>query len=142
MFYADDSFFTLSAAHQAGLVALSGAIAAALLVAVRRGTRRWPQAWRVLGALAAFAAFVWLVPQAHDTYYRAIIPGLPAQIVIGTPPRITDLAQLLSFTRKPSLADHSTGLLGWALLFVALLPVRASNRGEKQGKPDNSPRIR
>ncbi|MEJ6393713.1 hypothetical protein V8J82_10625 [Gymnodinialimonas sp. 2305UL16-5] len=122
--YQSDSFFTLSGAGQIGLVAVS--IAFALIVAgiVRFLARGRPWALRIAIWAALFFVFVWLSPQGYYAYYRLIFDDLPRQWVIQAPPRPAELAALLTFSVRASLSFHSQGVLGWALLLVALWPYR------------------
>lgn len=124
--YTGDSFFTLSPSGQAGLMLLSAALAVAMIALARR--LPGPRPVRTLTALAAFAAFVWLSPQVYYTYYRAIIPGLPAQWVIQTlDPGET--IRLLTFRDGTSLSAHGRGVLGWAMIAAALIRRPAHTQG-------------
>ena len=117
--YREDSFFTLTAAGQAGLVLVTLALSAGLLAAVCFAARSRP-IWARSGlALLAFYLFVWLSPQLFYTYYLTIIDGLPPQLVISAPPTAPDIARLLSFSGRFDLAAHGQGGLGWLTLIVA-----------------------
>ncbi|MEM7724354.1 MAG: hypothetical protein AAF376_18570 [Pseudomonadota bacterium] len=118
--YEGDSFFTLSAAGQAGLALLSLVFAGLVVGLVR--LLGWRRHWaiRVVIAFVVFLGFVWLSPQGYYTYYRLIIDGLPAQSVIREPPRPEDLLALLTFSGRGTLAAHSQGVLGWFMLVAAL----------------------
>ncbi len=120
--YEGDSFFTLGPAGRAGLLAVSAALAAATLLALRRLGRGRRPAARALWALGLFWGFVWLSPQVYYLYYQAIIPGLPWQAVIRAPPGPRAIGELLVFAARPTLSDHGKGALGWALLGLALGP--------------------
>ncbi|MFY0693047.1 MAG: hypothetical protein JXR14_14130 [Paracoccaceae bacterium] len=124
MFYADDSFFTLTAGQQVGLACLSGMLSVAMLVLVRGLVRGRRVLTRLLVALGLFYLFVWLSPQVYYTYYRFIIDGLPAQIVVQAPPPPAEVIRLLSFRSDASLSFHGQGLLGWAMIFLALVVFR------------------
>jgi len=130
--YPGDSFWTLGLAERAGLAALSLALAAGLLLAARVLHRRCGRGWRgfalrLLASLALYWLFLWLSPQIYYTYFRAIIPGLPDQIVIGSPPGPGRLAGLLAFSPpRPSLAEHARAALGWALIALAFLRLSSS----------------
>ena len=81
--------------------------------------------WARLGlAFALFWLFLWLSPQFYYTYYRMVIPGLPAQIVIQDPPSLRLFAETLTFTHRTTLADHARGFVGWVLLAATLWPRR------------------
>ena len=128
MFYDGDSFFTLSMAGRIGLICLSAVLSAAVLILaslVMRGRGQWA---RLIAALAAFALFVWLSPQIYYIYYRMIIPGLPAQWVIGGPPYAQMLA-FATFSGPVNLSAHGQGVLFWML---ALLSLRASARSARK----------
>ena len=132
--YAADSFFTLGPWEQAGLAALSLAMAAGLVLVLRPIARK-ADAGRLLRAglaLTGFWGFLWLSPQVYYTYYQAIIPGLPWQVVVGWPPGPIEVASLMGFRGDPSLADHARGALGWVLLGWALVirEEAGSPRGE------------
>ncbi len=120
--YANDSLFTLAPPQVAGVVVLAALLVAFALWAswrMMRG-RRWPVRLG-LGAIA-FWLFEWLSPQMFYTYYRLIVPGLPAQWVIGWPPGPGALAELLAFQGQASLSAHGRGALGWLLIAAALWP--------------------
>jgi vacuolar-type H+-ATPase subunit I/STV1 len=119
MSYDGDSFFTLSTAGQIGLAALSVALFAGALAVVWR----WPRIWM---ALLVFWLFLWLSPQVYYLYYQMIFDDLPWQIVVKTPPGPGKIAQLLFFFDRPTLSAHSKGVLGWALIAMAV--VRESRR--------------
>ena len=129
--YAGDSFFTLSPAGQLGLACLSAASAAVLvggLLRVRLGRLA------KLGlAVVLFWAFVWLSPQLYYTYYRAIIPGLPAQIVLKKPPGPGHLAALATFSARQDLSDHGKGALWWALICAVFVGPRKKHLGKGSG---------
>ncbi|NNK77370.1 MAG: hypothetical protein HKP40_01530 [Litoreibacter sp.] len=76
---------------------------------------------RLLLALGLFYLFVWLSPQVYYTYYRFIIDGLPAQVVVKAPPFPSDVILLLAFRSDASLSFHGQGLLGWAMIFLTLV---------------------
>jgi len=121
VFYEGDSFFTLSMAGQVGLLVLSVTLSLLWLVAVWVLARGRAPIWRLLLAVALFVSFVWASPQIYYQYYRLIIDGLPAQWVIGAPPNLGDLSQLLTFTAAPNLSHHAQGALGWSMLALAAL---------------------
>jgi len=122
--YESDSLFTLSGPQIAGVLAVSALLATALAAALGLLFRRLRStAARIALAVLALWLFVWLSPQAYYTYYRAVIPGLPAQWVIGVPPGPERIARLLAFSARATLSDHGKGLLGWGLLLWAAAPL-------------------
>lgn len=129
--YRDDSFFTLGAWEQAGLAALSLAMAFVLLCVVWKVVRGRPLALRIAIAVAAFHVFLWLSPQVYYGYYRLIIDGLPRQSVIGAPPSPGALIALLGFQGPGTLSAHGQGVLGWALLAVAIVARSGSAEAPK-----------
>ncbi|MEO1612232.1 MAG: hypothetical protein AAFU55_07745 [Pseudomonadota bacterium] len=76
----------------------------------------------MIGALTLFWLFVWLSPQIYYLYYRFLIPDLPLQWVLKTPPDPLDIARLLIFQGRETLSDHGKALLGWGLVAAALIP--------------------
>ncbi|MEM9011222.1 MAG: hypothetical protein AAGE18_08350 [Pseudomonadota bacterium] len=118
--YEGDSLFTLAPAGQAAVVGLSLAMAAALVVVLRRAARgRWPV--RAALGLLALWLWLWLTPQLYYLLYQTLIPGLPWQIVVKwPPPGPLQLAEVLSFQGRATLAEHGRGVLGWVFLLVAL----------------------
>ena len=116
--YAQDSFFTLSPAGQAGLAAVSLGLAGLAVwgafVFARR--QRWPL--RLAVALIVFWNFLWLSPQIYYIYYWLIIEGLPLQWVLGAPPSPATILRLLTFGADATLSAHGQGVLGWALILV------------------------
>ena len=131
MIYQGDSLCTLSPAQIAGVLAVSTAMAAPLFWIVGVGLRSAPVWLRLTAALFCFAAYLWLSPQGHYTYYRLIIEGLPAQIVIKQPPTPASLITLLTLSGPATLAAHGSALLGWALIATALLRRQKAPRGGK-----------
>ncbi len=126
--YEGDSFFTLTPAGRTGLAALSAALAATVLWMAWRAGRAWGSFVGIVAGLVVFWLFAWVSPQVYYTYYMAIIEGLPLQLVVRAPPGLRDIANLLSFTAKPSLADHSAGVLGWLSLGAGLVAGRRGSR--------------
>ncbi len=129
--YAEDTFFQLSIPARTGLTILS-AVLALLTVSLGslayRRLMRLPKRLRLIARLAAALAllwsFVWLTPQLYYTYYQAVIPRLPVQIVIQSPPGPARLAEILTLTGPRTLSEHSKALLGWMLIALALYPTR------------------
>lgn len=114
-----DSFFTLAPLAGAGLIALSLALAALALGAVARIARGRRIAIRAATALAALWLWDWLTPQIYYLYYVPLF-DLAAQWVIGAPPGLLRLGELLTFTARGYSGDWARGALGWALLALAL----------------------
>ncbi|MEO9575176.1 MAG: hypothetical protein ABJ263_07370 [Tateyamaria sp.] len=126
--YEGDSFYTLTVWGQVGLVIVSIAFALAALTITRIMTVLRPLLLRPPIWFVLFICFVWASPQGYYAYYRLVIDGLPAQSVIDAPPRPEVLVALLTFRGPATLSAHSVGLLGWAMLVVALLPRRKKCR--------------
>lgn len=122
--YEGDGFFTLGVAGQIGLLLVSLAMAVLTLGLMRVLTFHRPYIMRPFIWAVVFISFVWLTPQGYYTYFRLIFDGLPAQPVIGAPPRPEELLALLSFTGEVTLSAHATGVLGWVMFVVAMLPRR------------------
>ncbi|MEL7464692.1 MAG: hypothetical protein AAFN79_11530 [Pseudomonadota bacterium] len=120
--YDSDSFFDLTLVGRIGLLFLSSGMALGLIAVVWRGYRSRPLWLRLIGAVALLWLFVWLSPQVYYLYYRFLIPDLPLQWVLKTPPDPLDLAQLLIFQGRETLSDHGKAVLGWCLIAAALAP--------------------
>lgn len=114
--YREDSFHTLTLEGQAGLLILSMVLGGLLIWAARRTTRRRFLAIRLGGAVLVFWAFLWLSPQIYYLYYMILIDGLPLQNVIKSPPGVTEMASLLTFTDCATLSNRGKGVLGWAMM--------------------------
>ncbi len=129
--YGNDSFFTLAPWPRAGLAALSAALILSLfsLLAAksaafyRAGAKlRVPPlvvlAADLLASAALMVGALGLSPQVYYSYYRLIVPDLPAQwqlpgwAVSESPLRQAYLAP------GASLADHLVGLTFWSLLVM------------------------
>jgi len=119
--YDSDSFFTLSGPQQIGLFVLSAVLFGVCLALSWRLGRGRPLPLRLILSAAVFFGFVWLSPQIYYQYYRLIIDGLPAQLVIGWPQGVGHLARLLTFQSDANLSAHSQGLLGWTLIAIAVI---------------------
>ena len=115
--YAGDSFYSLSGAGQAGLVILSALLALAAGACVLAFKNA---GLRIIAALAAFWAFLWLSPQIYYLYYLIVLDGLSWQMVIGAPPSPAVLIDVLLFRGPSTLAGHAQGVLGWALVLLPL----------------------
>jgi hypothetical protein len=120
--YHDDSFFSLGIAEAAGLAALTLVMAFCMLKLARRAYRRGHVGRRLLWAAGLFWAFLWLSPQVYYLFYQLIFLGLPVQLVIGWPPGAETVLRRLTFTGPATLAAHGQGLLGWALMVLAVRP--------------------
>ncbi len=122
--YAQDSLFTLNNPQIAGVLLIALAQSGlAIWATMRFGRgRRWPV--RLALAILAFWLFEWLSPQVFYSYYRWIIPGLPAQWVIGMPPGPWAVAEIAAFRGPASLSAHGRGALAWLLIALSLWPRR------------------
>lgn len=127
--YAEDSFFSLTVAGRTGLVVLSAIMMLALTALAVHISRGRAIAVRVVVPLAVFWAFVWLSPQVYYTYYMFLFEDLPLQSVIKSPPGPKRIVRLLTFTERPTLAVHSAGIMGWAMIIGASLRGRKSQVG-------------
>ncbi|SFR34907.1 hypothetical protein [Litoreibacter janthinus] len=119
--YDGDSFFTLTAPKQAGLLVLSALLMFGWVYGCWRFNAERKLILRLFIALASFMAFVWLSPQIYYQYYRLIFEGLPAQFVIGWPEGLGHIVRLLTFQSDATLSAHSQGILGWVLFVSASL---------------------
>ena len=123
--YQNDSFFDLSTFGQMGLGAISALMGVAVIwLGYRLMRRRRKRRTRMVIALALLWLFVWLSPQVYYTYYIFIIPDLPWQSVIRTPPGPVDMFEILSFSGRQDLSAHSKGLLGWALILIGFFRLK------------------
>ena len=120
--YDSDSFFDLTLIGRIGLLLLSSGMALGLIAVVWRGFRSRPLWLRLIGAFALLWFFVWLSPQVYYLYYRFLIPDLPLQWVLKTPPGPLDIVRLLIFQGRETLSDHGKALLGWGLIAAAVIP--------------------
>ncbi len=116
--YTADSYFTLPGAGQTGLVILSALLAVAAGAGVLAFKTPGP---RMIAALAAFWAFLWLSPQIYYSYYLIILDGLAWHLVIAWPPSPVALVDLLLFRGPATLAGHGQAVLGWALILLGPL---------------------
>ncbi len=132
--YAGDSFYSLSAAGQGGLVVVSTLLALAAVACVLALFRVAKSlGLRMIAALCVFWVFLWLSPQIYYFYYQIILDDLPWQIVIGGPPNPTALIKLLLFSGPTTLADHAKGVLGWTLFILGPLATARTVR-ERTGE--------
>jgi len=137
MTYAQDSFFTLGLAERFGLLCLSLLLFLILIALGWMLMRTRPVAVRIAIAIVVFALFIWLSPQVYYTYYRMIFDGLPAQLVIGSPP-FAEMLKAARFSGPSNLSAHSQGALFWALIVMALA-ARGLNRLMSSTKPPQKP---
>ena len=119
--YHEDSLFTLSQGQILGLLILSVVLCVGMTALSYWSTRRLPLWGRAGFAIGLIYLFLWLSPQIYYTYYRAVIPGLPAQWVIRTAPGLSETLGTLTFSYRATLADHGRGVLCWAILIAAVL---------------------
>ena len=119
--YESDSFFSLTVAGQAGLVGVSAVLATLTIWGLVTCARRLPLVMRLPLALGLFWLFVWLSPQVYYLYFMVLTDALPLQNVVHSPPRLDNIAKLLGFVGKTSLAHHAQGLFGWLLILVSLV---------------------
>mmetsp|Transcript_24008 Transcript_24008/g.44072 ORF Transcript_24008/g.44072 Transcript_24008/m.44072 type:complete len:132 (+) Transcript_24008:5493-5888(+) len=126
--YDGDSFYTLTIAGQIGLVLVSVVFAVLTLGLTRIMMLRRPLIIKIPLWFFLFICFVWASPQGYYMYYRLIFDGLPAQWVIGALPPPQQMISLLTFQHQATLSAHSVGVLGWAMLAVALWPQRRKCR--------------
>ncbi|MEL6451451.1 MAG: hypothetical protein AAFQ19_09330 [Pseudomonadota bacterium] len=126
--YAGDSFYTLGLWAQVGLICVSVLFGLLALAFTRLITLRRPLVLCVPIWIVAYITFLWGSPQGYYEYYRLIIDGLPAQSLIGPPPRPEEVLAFLTFSHRSTLAAHSAGLLGWAMFVVAIWPQRRKCR--------------
>lgn len=132
--YAGNSFYSLSAAGQGGLVVVSTLLALAAVACVLALFRVSKSlGLRMIAALSVFWVFLWLSPQIYYFYYQIILDDLPWQFVIGGPPNPTALIKLLLFSGPTTLADHAKGVLGWTLFILGPLATARTVR-ERTGE--------
>ncbi len=134
--YERDTFFELTLLGRAGLTMLSILLAFIVVYIAfalyKHGPRQKPGiglGLRLFTATTLLWLFLWLSPQAYYLYYQTIFDGLPWQIVIMTPPSISDLGDILLFQGRNSLAEHSKAGLGWILILGALIATRMRHTG-------------
>ncbi len=129
--YAGDSFYGLSAAGQGSLVVLSTLLALAAVACVLALFRlSKSRGLRMIAGLAVFWIFLWLSPQIYYFFYQIILDDLPWQIVIGGPPNLTALIDLLLFSGPATLAGHAKGVLGWTLFILGPLATAKASASE------------
>lgn len=142
--YPGDSFFTLDAGARAGLAALTAGLAllalwAAFRLAKRLSGRRPRPGARALGlagnlgvTLGAFTLCYVLSPQVYYSYYRIVLPGLPAQWVVQAGDQLARLAAALALQAGDSLAAQAAGTLFWVLAGLTV-SVHAVSWGAAEG---------
>jgi len=99
-------------------------------------------AWRMMAlrgpaaragiAMSLFYLFVWLSPQAYYAYYLTVFDSLIWQNVIKPPP-LGSVFEILTFQGPATLSAHFKGLLGWALIMVALVVPRFQHHDRSSG---------
>ncbi len=117
--YAEDSFYSLTLFGRLGNFAISGLLllaAAALAVLLMRG-RRGPV--RLAVAALIFTFFVWLSAQVYFEFSRMLDGDVPREWIIGVPPPFDALVGLVTFTGPATLSAHASGVLFWALVWLA-----------------------
>jgi hypothetical protein len=97
--YEEDSFFTLGLLKAAGVLVVSALLALGLLVVARRLYRGGRLGRRLLWAAALFWVFL-----------------------CGWPPGAETVLRRLAFAGPATLAAHGQGVLGWALVVLAVRP--------------------
>ncbi len=132
--YKGDSFHTLSASGQVGLLLLS--LGLAVVLTGLAAAKTW-YLYRVEGAwtfptilgfalldglanLLLFLLFLWLSPQLYYAYYLILFDDLAWQWIVRAPPGLGVVLEVLEMPRSGSLSDHGLGLLGRALVLLSL----------------------
>ena len=116
--YQNDSFHTLTAGGQIGLLFVTLCLTVLLVLAIWRlcRGRGWP--FRIAAAVLSYGVFVWLSPQIYYAYYLLIFDDLPLQLVVGWPPW-ADIWRHPLFAGDRTLSAHGQGLLFWGLIAAA-----------------------
>ena len=122
LMYNGDRLFDLNFWTAAGLVLVAALLALGMVALTRRAVRGKGLAGRVVVGLALFYAFVWLSPQVWHFYWSVVAGGSPWEAVIGWPPAPEGPIRLLVFSGPWTIAAHAAGVLGWALIVVAVRP--------------------
>ena len=122
MFYNNDSFSTLTPSQQIGLLILSSVLWGLTLWGTHCLIKNKKMALRLIISGCIFFLFIWLSPQVYYAYYQILWPDLAWQIVIQSPPRITHLLELITFSGRATTSWHARGLVGASLLILAMLP--------------------
>ncbi len=130
--YEGDSFHTLSAIGQAGLLLLTTLLSAVAILIIWRIGRARPWPTRLAITLVAFWLFVWLSPQAYYAYYWFLFDGLPVQLVIKSPPSPLRVLRLAFFQEETTLSAHGKGVLFWLLVLASAFIKKAPS-----GETDN-----
>jgi hypothetical protein len=118
--YDQDTFFTLGALGQFGLLSLSVLMFAVIISAMTRIRAHW--FIKLAVALVGFYLFGWLSPQIYYAYYLFVFDELPLQNVISRPPTAFSIFQIMTFTSQHTLSAHGLGLLAWGMIIAGQLP--------------------
>ena len=122
--YDGDSFYTLTMAGRIGLVCLSMAMATATIWLFLKTSRNFPRPVKIPIAIAFLWLFVWLSPQIYYFYYMLIFDFLEFKIIPGLPPGPIEIFRLLTFSDDFNFSKHGKGILGWAMILMALWPLK------------------
>ena len=131
--YPGDSFHTLGVGQAVGLVLLSAAMAAAVLLAARGAAGAAMSYLRdPIGSLAVlpmavvlFLIWDFLAPQLYYGYYLLIFDGLPLQWVLHPDRVLTRLIAFLTPGGTGSLSQDTAALMLHALLLLAAAKIVA-----------------
>lgn len=126
--YEHDSFFTLSIAGQIGLVMISFALALVIFLVFWALTRRRNVYLKIGLSIFVIWLFVWLSPQIYYTYYLFLFDDIPVQNVIKSPPSLSKMGALLTFTDRANFSNHAKGILFWILIAISLLGEKSERR--------------
>lgn len=119
--YANDSFFTLGIGGQIGLVLLSLVLTLAIVAAFWVFTKQRNVFVKLGLSVVVLWLFVWLSPQIYYTYYLFLFDSIEAQNVIKSPPTVSKILSLMTFSDRANFSHHGKGLLGWLLIVVSVL---------------------
>ncbi|MEJ6397101.1 hypothetical protein [Yoonia sp. 208BN28-4] len=121
--YADDSFWTLTTAGRAGVIAITVSGLALVLWIAQKLTPTFAKlpflAAAILhsvAALAIFAVIYGVSPQVFYSFYQIIFPDLPAQWVISPATALSRLGDAIDLITAPNLSDDIAGLTFWTLI--------------------------
>ena len=116
-----DGYLVLVADGEAAIAALSGVLVFLAVAAVRLA-RRWIHLRAAALGLgfACWWLFMWLTPQLYYLLYMTLVETLSFRWVIDRPPGPTRLVELLTFRARDTSVDIGVGILGWAMMLIAL----------------------